>query len=69
MGYQVTAKYWLKCETDKVEGLILSAKNWGTTWTAASLQLYLQGQGLEYTVPQCQLIFDELVERKVIEEV
>jgi len=69
MGYQVKAEYWLKTEADKVEGILLLAKNWGTVWTAASLQLYLAGEGLVYTVAQVEAIGAELVRREVIEEV
>lgn len=68
MGYVVKSEYWLKTETDRIEGLILMRRNWGTVWTAASLQLWLQGEGLEYTVNQCAEILDELVNRGVMAE-
>lgn len=68
MGYTITSEYWLKSEADKVEGIILMAANWGTVWTAASLQLHLQNLGLIYTVGQCQEIISELVKRDVLEE-
>ena len=69
MGYVVTAEYWLKTEADKIEAIILLARNWGTVWTAASLQLHLQEQGLIYTVNQCTAILEELDHRQVVEEV
>lgn len=68
MGYTVKPEYWLKTESDKVEGIILLARNWGTVWTAASLQLYLQDQSLVYTVDQCGEILDELKTRGVLDE-
>ena len=68
MGYTVKPEYWLKTEADRVEGIILMARNWGVTWTAASLQLYLQGLDLVYTVVQCGEILDELKTRGVLVE-
>jgi len=68
MGFTIKPKYWLKTEADKIEGILLMARNWGTTWTASSLQLYLQGQDLIYTVDQCGEILDELVNRGVLVE-
>ena len=68
MGYILKSEYWLKSETDRVEGLILKPSNWSTTWEASSLQLSLKDQGLTYTVPQCQEILEELKERNVLKE-
>lgn len=68
MGYSLKPEFWLKTETDRVEGLATMRANWSTTWTPASLQLYLQGQDLTYTVVQCAEILDELKRRGVLVE-
>ena len=68
MGYTIKPEYWLKVETDKVEAIVLMEENWTKTWTAATLQEYLEGKGLNYTVAQVGEILDELVNRGVMDE-
>ena len=66
MGFTIKPEYWLKTETDKVQGIVLMAENWSTTWTDATLQKFMEGKGVNYTVDQCAKILEELVTRKVI---
>lgn len=66
MGYIVNPVYWLKTETDRVEGIVLMVENWSKTWTAATLQAYLEEKGIIYTVAQVELIGAELMTRGVL---
>ena len=68
MGYTIKPLYWLKVEANKVEAIILMAENWLKTWTASTLQEYLVGKGLAYTVDQCSAILNELKTRGVLIE-
>ena len=69
MAYRIKPAYWLKTETDKVEAIILMEENWTKTWEPTTLQEYLKGKGLNYTVQQVEEIGAELLVRGVIEEI
>ena len=68
MAWKVTKAKWLQVETDRVESIVLMPKFWRRVWTPESLQGALKGIGLEYSMPDVQLINDELHTRGVVED-
>ena len=68
MPWKVTQTKWLQVETDRVESIILMPKFWHRAWTPESLQEALADIGLEYSMPEIELINDELHTRGVVED-
>ena len=68
MPWKVTAAKWLQVETDRVLSIILMPKFAHRAWTPESLQEALKEIGLEYSMPEIQLINDELHTRGVVED-
>ena len=69
MPFRLKPAFWLKAETDRVEGIVTMEKYWKTTWTAETLRETLEGLGMHYTVQQIEEIGAELISRGVLEAV
>ena len=68
MPWKVSAAKWLQVETDRVEAIVLMPKFWHRAWKPESLQETLKEIGLDYSLPEVQLINDELHARGVVED-
>jgi len=68
MPWKVSAAKWLQVETDRVEAIVLMPKFWHRPWRPQSLQEALKEIGLDYSLPEVQLINDELHARGVVED-
>jgi hypothetical protein len=64
--WKVTAETWLRVETDRIQAIILMPKYWNRAWTAQSLKEALSEIGLDYSLPEVDLINDELHNRLVV---
>lgn len=68
MPFRLKPAFWLKTETDRVEGIVTMQKYWNSTWTAETLKVELEALGLTYTIQQVEEIGAELVTRDVLEQ-
>jgi len=67
MPYRLNPVFWLKTESDRVEGIITMQKYWNTVWTSETLKTELEALGMAYTIQQVEEIGAELITRGVIE--
>ena len=69
MPWKVTDATWLRVEADRVSEIILLPRYWHRAWTPQSFQEELEGIGLVYSLPEVQLLNDELHKRGVVKDV
>lgn len=70
MPWKVAAAKWLQVETDRIEAIILMPRYWNRAWTPESLKDELkETQHLIYSLPEIELINDELHARGVVEDI
>ena len=68
MPWKVSDRRWLQVEADRVQSLIEMPKFWNRAWTAGSLKAALSEIGLKYSLPEVELINDELHTRGVVSD-
>jgi len=68
MAFKVTDAKWLEVESARVASLILMPKFWHRAWTRQSLKQELDKIGLEYSMPEIELLNDELHKQGIVED-
>lgn len=69
MSFRVKRSKVLQVCTDQVADIVLMPQLRNNVWTDESLQVYLAGMGLDYTLEEVQHINDELHTRGIVEDV
>ncbi len=69
MPWKIAHAHWLLVEANRIQSIIEAPRYWRRVWTPQSLQEELAVIGLNYSLPECQELNDELHKRGIVVDV